>query len=122
MTFPFEKYLGHGLIVAENDDAWADDGSEGAKAWGKEDELKELPEGARLRLDVIAAKERTLRRPRFVMSMEVMPGRDHVMASSHLGMPPGSYTGHLPLPDADLDGAASWRRRIHQVSHHALEV
>jgi hypothetical protein len=76
----------------------------------------ELPEGARLRLEVPEAKDRVLRRPRFVVEMGGMLGRDDPGAiKGWMGLPPGSYTVHLPLPDPDLDGHTSGFRRVQQV-------
>ena len=115
-TFPMDKYLGHGIFSDSDDEdgEWdLEEDGHSSRSKGNNKGEDTLPEGARLCLDVLTAKARTLRRPRFMVSMDVMPGRD--LAAAHLGMPPGTYTGHLPLPDPDLDGAASWRRRVHQV-------
>ena len=80
--------------------------------------MSDLPEGARLRLDVLSAKDRTLRRTRFVVTMGCMPGREEL---AHLGAAPGTYTRHLALPDPDLDGAISTRRRARQASERVTE-
>ena len=111
-TFPFDKYLGHGFSDDDDDDA-LEGPADGAAATALD--RHQLPEGARLQLDVLAAKDATLRRTRFLVSMECMPGREAATGGSHLGAAPGAYTNHLPLPDPDLDAAASTHRRVHQV-------
>lgn len=109
-TFPFDKYLGHDILSDDDED-----GGEGMpESSGTEDHVYRPPDGARLKLDVLSAKDRTLRRTRFLVTMDCMPGRELVFAP--LGVAPGAYTNHLPLPDPDLDGALSSRRRLHQVS------
>ena len=111
-TFPFEKYLGHGFSD-DDDDGMLEGHVDGAAATLPD--LDMLPEGARLQLDVLSAKDATLRRTRFLVSMECMPGRETAAGGAHLGAAPGAYTNHLPLPDPDLDAAASTHRRVHQV-------
>ncbi|GAX72771.1 hypothetical protein CEUSTIGMA_g227.t1 [Chlamydomonas eustigma] len=117
-TFPFEKYLDHGIFSSDDDDE--DLSAQGEQNKGHTMLLEELPEGARLRLDVLSAKDATLRRTKFVVIMKGMPGRGDVLASSHAGIPHGGYTNHLPLPDPELDLLSSTRRRVHQVDFSGL--
>lgn len=73
-----------------------------------------LPPAEMQELDVLPARDRLLRRTRFLVFMETMVGR----ADTHdQDAPFGAYTSHLPLPDGNIDLPV--RRRVHQVDLEA---
>ncbi|KAJ9509870.1 hypothetical protein QJQ45_011540 [Haematococcus lacustris] len=73
-------------------------------------------EGAVLQLDVLAAKDSTLRQPRTSVLMNAMQSRCQARQDDTPPAPGfGALTRQLGLPDPDLDQASSLRPRLHQV-------
>ncbi|KAL6765714.1 hypothetical protein V8C86DRAFT_1135 [Haematococcus lacustris] len=97
-TRAFNTYLGHGILDAPD-------------SHDPEDRMQPPPEGAVLQLDVLAAKDSTLRQPRTSVLMNAMQSRDDTPPAPGFG----ALTRQLGLPDPDLDQASSLRPRLHQV-------